>query len=410
MSGYLARLGDSCAGVAFGVLLVLVSFPVLVTNEGRSVRRYRALAEGRKVVVPALAASMDPSNEGRLVHLSGETRAGSAVSDPSFGVGPLDGTVKLRRNVEMYQWVENRRTETKHKSDGTKYKETYYEYSRNWKSDVVNSDRFREGGHENPGYMPFPDFQSIADPVWLGAYHLPNTMVDMLNWYQDLPVSQLSVKNITVSAPGPAQLTHQGLYFGSNPQYPQIGDTRVSFDVVKEGPISVLAKQVGGGLDTYGTKNGGSIFILKQGTISAMVMFDQAVSENKAITWLLRFVGFALMGFGFHLITKPLEVATDIIPIVGCLVERGLDMLAFILAFLLSSIVIAISWLAYRPLICVPVLVVAGGINFWLWKRVQDDKKASYDEINQAPVVQAEIIAEPVGVSYDDDVVVKPLP
>ena len=84
------RLKESCAGIVVGVVLLCASFPVLVWNEGRTVRRYKTLVKGIKVVISPSADVVDPFINGMLLHLEGKALAGSDVAYASFGVGPID--------------------------------------------------------------------------------------------------------------------------------------------------------------------------------------------------------------------------------------------------------------------------------------------------------------------------------
>ena len=51
-TSYGSRLGSSLKGIGMGLVVFLVGFPVLFWNEGRAVKRTRALKEGEKKVVP----------------------------------------------------------------------------------------------------------------------------------------------------------------------------------------------------------------------------------------------------------------------------------------------------------------------------------------------------------------------
>ncbi len=51
----------------------------------------------------------------------------------------------------------------------------------------------------------------------------------------------------------------------------------------------------------------------------------------------------------------------DVIPIVGTLLGAGLAVFAGAVAAALSLVTIAISWLFYRPLVGILLLLVAGG-------------------------------------------------
>ena len=63
--------------------------------------RYKTLKEGAGAVVTIDSGRVDPSHEGRLVHLTGFARTEDQPADREFGVSVH--ALKLIREVEMYQ-------------------------------------------------------------------------------------------------------------------------------------------------------------------------------------------------------------------------------------------------------------------------------------------------------------------
>jgi hypothetical protein len=113
----------------------------------------------------------------------------------------------------------------------------------------------------------------------------------------------------------------------------------------------VIAQQSGAGFQPAPTKAGKSIEMLSMGTVSAQEMFRHALESNKVLTWILRLVGFLLMGFGLTMLFRPFSVLADVVPIFGTLVAAGTGAVAFLVAGVLSLVTIALAWLAYRPLL-----------------------------------------------------------
>jgi hypothetical protein len=91
-------------------------------------------------------------------------------------------------------------------------------------------------------------------------------------------------------------------------------------------------------------------------------MFQAAQAANTTLTWILRAGGFLVMFLGLTLMFKPIAVFGDVIPIVGTLLGAGLAVFAGAVAAALSLITIAISWLAFRPLVGIALLLLAGGV------------------------------------------------
>jgi hypothetical protein len=70
-------------------------------------------------------SEVDSRNNYALVHTCGTSTAEKAAEDERFHIS-LDGCVKIRRTVEMYQWVEE---EDEEDDDGKRE----YIYRKEWK-------------------------------------------------------------------------------------------------------------------------------------------------------------------------------------------------------------------------------------------------------------------------------------
>ena len=104
------------------------------------------------------------------------------------------------------------------------------------------------------------------------------------------------------------------------------------------------------------------------GNVSADAMFAAAERENTMFAWLLRLVGFIMMAAGAGMVLAPIGVLADVLPIFGRIVRLGTGLAAFLVAAVLSTVTIAIAWIAVRPLLGLGLLVVAalllvGGIK-----------------------------------------------
>ncbi len=511
-----SRLGSSLKGVLFGFLLVFASIALLFWNEGRTVNRAKALNEGASAVITVDAAKVDPQNDGKLVHVSGEVATADVLEDLKFGVSV--NAIKLVRKVESFQWKENEQSTTKRGSGGSQETTTTYTYEKVWSPDLINSSAFKEAGHENPATRPVDGAEFVASNVSLGAFRLSADLISRLGPEkafvppvpeptapenaaptaapapvenaaptaapapvenavptaapapvqnaaptaapapvenaaptaapapvenaaptaapapvenaapapaetvvevpQTVAQDAISVaptaaapQTISVAPAAPAQAisvaqpaaapqtatvapaqtisiaaepaptaefkrTETGFYFGADPNAPQIGDVRVTFEIVEAPrPASVVSQQNGDSFVPYQAKTG-AVELLSNKIDTAEAMFAQAKRGNAMTGWILRLVGFAMMFFGFGAIFKPLDVLADIVPFLGSLVALGTGLVSFALALCGSLTTIAVAWLWFRPLIAVPLLVAAVGSLVWLFAKAKGAKAA----------------------------------
>ena len=100
---YGSRIGDSFRGMLPGILMFLGAFPLLFWNEGRAVKTVRALDEGQGVVIEVESnKTIDPDNDGKLVHMTGRADVSNVIEDAEFGIRE-ENCIRLERTVEIYQ-------------------------------------------------------------------------------------------------------------------------------------------------------------------------------------------------------------------------------------------------------------------------------------------------------------------
>ena len=134
---WFGRIGSSIKGVIFGIILFILAFPLLFWNEGRAVKRYKALEEGAGAVISVTADKVDPANDGKLVHITAKAITKDILEDSEFGISA--NAVKLKRVAKMYQWKEIKKSErTKKVGGGTTTKTTYF-YEKEWSNKLINS-------------------------------------------------------------------------------------------------------------------------------------------------------------------------------------------------------------------------------------------------------------------------------
>ena len=370
-----SRLGGAFKGILAGIVLFVLAFPLLFWNEGRAVRRARALEKGAASVVAVSAEKVQSENEGKLIHVSGMLATDDTLVDPVLGI-TIKG-IRLKREVEMYQWKEKSSTKSEKQLGGSVKKTTVYTYEKCWSSSLIDSSSFREAGHNNPAAFPLPSETWYAADVRLGAFTLPRDMIRRIGAAEPcafpadykLPAAVNGrIENGMIVIPAV-----QGAASAA-PAAPQIGDVRITLTQILPHELSVVAQQIKGSFCAYPVGQE-TISLMADSIQSAELMFSHAQSANNVLTWVLRIVGFLMMFFGLSMVLKPLSVLTDVLPFLGDLVEMGSSLVAFLIALPCALVVIAVAWLFFRPVLGIALLVLAGAAVVCLI-RIRKRKKA----------------------------------
>jgi len=289
-----------------------------------------------------------------LVYVQGLATTKDVLRDDEFGVSAT--AIKLIRQVSMYQWQEHKKTETKENIGGTTENKTTYSYRQEWSNQAINSNNFRRSGHNNPS-MPYKTKTQQAREVMLGAFKLNSSQISRIDGKTDLSVNNLPVPSLLVNKS--VTVMGSGFYLGNNPNDPQIGDIKVSFQVINPTEISLVARQQGNHFSAYQTEAGGTIDLLKNGMLDANAMFAAAQQENTIMTWVIRIGGTLMMWIGLGMVFRPLAVVASVLPFLGNLMGMGTSILAFLITLPCAMITIALAWIAYRPLLAGGLIAVA---------------------------------------------------
>jgi hypothetical protein len=366
--GFFSRGKDSLGGALVGLIVVLIMTVVLFWNEGRAVKRYKDLKEGAGSVVSVASDTVDPASDGKLVHLTGETRVTAPLTDPDFGIS-VSG-VKLIREVEIYQWVEVVKTETRNKLGGGTEEVKTYSYERQWRDRPVDSSQFKVAAeHRNPTEMKVGPATYTATTVTLGAFTLPDFLVAQIGGGE--PYVPESLDQAREDLRAGARIVDGLVYLGADPASPTVGDLRIRFTRVPTGPVSVVAQQSGSTFVSYRTQTGGTLDLLELGTVGAQEMFQMAQDRNKVLTWGIRILGFFVLGIGFSMILQPIAVLASILPFLGRLVGTGTTVVAFLLGGIVWCVTVSIAWIFYRPLLGIAILAVTAVLLVLVVKRLR---------------------------------------
>lgn len=378
--GWLSRIGGAFKGILFGLILFIIAFPLLIWNEGRAVDRIKTLEEGSGSVIHIESTPVMSANNQKLVHLTADVTTIEVLEDPVFKVQA--NAIQLKRNVQIYQWQEKVTTKKEKQLGGEETTIKEYSYSKVWSDHLITSSNFKDSRYRNPDNIPLKKLTLKAKKITSGAFDFPDSLTQKMNNFKRLELQSSSFPNIKGIE---NIISYAGGYFvGYNPENPTVGDIKVHFEIVEPATVSIIAQQATNTFQPYITKGGGEILLLEYGVVSHEKMFKSALESNTILTWIIRVVGLIIMTIGLILILKPLSIIADVIPILGDIVGAGAGLIAFLVAIVLTVITIAVAWLAFRPLIGVGLLLLAGLVLWVIKGKIKANKSITNSEANTA--------------------------
>lgn len=379
---YGGRIINSTKGAVIGLILFVVSFGLLYWNEGRV-----DLSNIAKIATEISSAtiSTDASLNGKLISTTGNVNYDQVIGDNLY-LNP-DKFIAVKRQVEMYSWVEKSESRSKINVGGSETTETTYTYSKSWEENPKSSSSFKHPkGHENP-QKSLDNYTNKVTAATIGVYNFNPQSVTLPN-FSKLP---LNFQNVTLS--DGAVLANDSYIFIKKSvdgtfDNPQIGDLRISYHVLRPGfEGTIFGKLSGNKIDPYFDQDGNSLYRLFIGTR------EQGIStlhtEYTTLLWILRLVGFLLMWFGLMALFGPISVLLDILPIFGAISRSLIGVATFLVAFVLTIVTILVSMIAHSLIALIIALIITIGaiITFFvMWK---NKKKAGGVMATVAVSVQA---------------------
>mmetsp|Transcript_19716 Transcript_19716/g.54179 ORF Transcript_19716/g.54179 Transcript_19716/m.54179 type:complete len:507 (+) Transcript_19716:57-1577(+) len=375
-SGGSRLCGSIFAALCCTPVLLILTVVLLGWNEQRAVCDSKAIATGKDVVTEVGCDAKGEGN-GELVMFSCDM---SKDGLPGFTPGGAFDTVLssyvgtgLSVKSEMRQCIENVQSQTKKDNvGGGKTTIKTYTYSVEWKASYVDSGPFRHKEHES-----WRQNCGVENPQW--PFELPTTQTlyaDQVN-VGDFTLDSEYVKDIpldTVVTGGsiPEGWALTGSTYSTS-KFRQglggIGDVKVSFSGTDwaNPRITVLGKNSGGSIASWTAPSswlcsGYSLQDVRTGTVDKDMLFANLQAEARNLTWILRLVGFIIAWIAFALLAGPLEVVADCIPCIGPYLGDSVQAIACCVACLPACAcamgVIGIVWVAMRPFVGIPLIVV----------------------------------------------------
>lgn len=265
---WFSKLKDSMWSVVIGIVLIIFSVLVLWVGEKRSAQMESLITLASRECHSVSGDAADPNNRGTLVHLSGKDARGMAdIHDARFSeeVACKSGVIRIRSKVEVYQWIEeSEKKEEKDRVGGGTTTTTTYKYKQEWRATRIDSSSFNQrAGHENA----FP-----VDGLALGTKDVTCARVE---YGQGFLLSAGMAEQLTdfqcASTAGNPFKLGDSVHFNGKEFHKEggyyvfskegnlyhhhdhdeestrgahvVGDTRVQFEYVPDGPATIMALQ-----------------------------------------------------------------------------------------------------------------------------------------------------------------------
>jgi Transmembrane protein 43 len=362
------RIGKSFVGMLVGLVLLIGSVVLLFWNEGRAVATAKSLREGAATVIDVPSDNINPANDSKLIHVTGDTAVVEPLEDPLFNIS--ESAIRLRRKIQVFEWKEKKESKTRDKIGGGKETTTTYSYEKVWAPELSKTSSFKSPeDHRNPEKLEVPKKEFVAKNATLGQFKLTPEIIGKIPGDQALAATEEQLSSVSSDLQEKLKVESDQFYLGADPANPEIGDEKISFTVLRPGTVSVVAAQAKHGFAPYLTQNEREIELVEAGNVAAPQMFAHAQAANRMLTWILRAVGFAAMFFGGMLLLGPISAFAHVLPFLGSLVEIGFAIVAFFMSAIVSMLVIAVAWMFYRPL-WAGILIVAAIGCIMLLKRL----------------------------------------
>jgi hypothetical protein len=332
---FLSLTAGLLGGGAFVGAMALVLLELL--TEPRVVHDAQTLAEGVDTCVTIVPDRVDPANDGKLVSTTGQVTTDELLRDDLLGVSAT--ALKLTRTVQIYQWVERRDAQRSGKP-GRRTTTYTYHHTRRWAAQPVDAGKFHPDSAtgqrpSNVGSLPLPSRTWYAKEIRLGGFKLAPRQVDRLS-HEKLSVTRTMFASLPPEWKGRLRRSSGTLFMplqpGGKAKGPQIGDVRITFQVVKPQTVSLIARQVGDTFEPWRLREGSNpIDEVRQGSVSQDAMFGDLKVRSPRPSWGLRLVGLCGAAFGLVLLVQPLAALRGYRPFVG-----GQSLVLSLLALLLA--------------------------------------------------------------------------
>lgn len=365
---YWTRVWNSLKWILFWIVLIIASILLLWWNEWRTIDVTQWLAEWEKITVDWKISPIDKSLDWKLIYINWKADTKEILEDSTFFVS--ENSIKLIRDVEMYQWKENKKSSSKDNLWWSETTTTTYTYEKKWSNDKISSSSFKEAWHDNPSYWQFESLRTISKEVKVWDMKLTNAFVNQLNEESNVSIKEDNFnKFIESSKITNAQNLNDFIYIWSwSINNPQIWDLKISFSAVYPYEISAIGQQNWDRLISYNTKTDTLINLLESWTVSIGEIYKQANSDNMFVAWMLRALWLFLMFVWFKLLFWLIVTLAKVLPFLSTILGVWTWLISFILTLIVWWSTIIIAWFFVRPIVSIILMFVIIWIIFAIKK------------------------------------------
>ncbi|XP_059469726.1 transmembrane protein 43 homolog [Neocloeon triangulifer] len=334
-----------------GCLFFAFGFAILMWSEARLLTKTKSLNEGfDSIVLIQNENQILPENNGKLIHLVGYIQVGEPLTEFEYGV--LISAVKLKRRVQMYQWVEER-TLREFPEEFDVHQDGLFYYTE-WRDKLNDHTRFAQPfGHENPREIPLKTKIYVSDQVNVGAYYFSDALKDLFTDFE-LFTSDERPENRDIKL-------HSGLYYHSQDVWnPKVGDTRVQFSYsgLAGEVVTIIAMQVDHELHPYITTHGDKILIFRHGQHSPKDFYLEHHKQHWLLSWIVRGACSLVLFVGSSFLTPLLKRFSrskcsiggiELVPMQ--VLTRHITSVNLCLSTSTSMCIIGFTWASLRPIL-----------------------------------------------------------
>ena len=358
---YWENIKNSFFSALFGIVFIIAAFCLLWWNEGNFAALIQKESYIKKNAVAVNSDILEKSNNSKLIFTNGRVYTSGALSDSYISINKA---LKLKRNVEMYQWVESKSRRDHKNKGGSVTKTTTYYYRKKWDSEEHDSSKFKKQEYKNPSFT-IKSETLTANSASMGAFELNKSQIDLMK-------SCKTINNLP-KIDG-YKIAGNYYYKGKDISNPEIGDIRISYQFVPSGSaISVVGRQDNNTIVEMPYKKGG-IYVQYDGLLTLEQMNEKYKEDNRTTTIIIRIVGIIMMFIGLCALTEPLIAISGYFPGLSHVLEGLTKFLMFLVALVLSILTISIAWLVYRPLLSISLIILAGAIVYYVKKHIHKKK------------------------------------